>query len=181
MRPNEIDLNKGGNKMTKLVPDEFEVPLELNLPAFILRPLTVEHLEIDYEAVMSSKTRLRQVFCVDDYWPSDQMTLEEDRRDLIWHEDEFERRSSFAYTVLSPSGSRCLGCVYFFSTQVADYDAEVYFWVRDDEFLNGLDSILYKAVNKWLKTSWPFRNPAFPGRDIPWKDWSGKRIQGPIP
>ncbi len=167
--------------MSKLVPDDFEVPLELDLPAFILRPLTVEHLSIDYEAVMSSKTRLRQVFCVDDDWPSDQMTLEEDRRDLIWHEDEFERRSSFTYTVLSPSGSRCLGAVYFFSTQVAVYDAEVYLWVRDDEFLNGLDSILYKAVNKWLKTSWPFRKPAFPGRDIPWKDWTGKRLQGPEP
>ena len=156
--------------MTKLVLDDFEVPLELNLPAFILRPLTVEYLKIDYEAVMSSKTRLRQIFCADDDWPSDQLTLEEDQRHLIWHEDEFARRSSFSYSVLSPSGSRCLGCLYFFSTQVVDYDAEVYFWVRDDEFLNGLDLKLYNTVKDWLKTSWPFRNPAFPGRDIPWKD-----------
>lgn len=165
--------------MTELVPDDFEVPLELNLPAFILRPLTVEHLELDYEAVMSSKTRLRQVFSAADDWPSDQLTLEEDRRHLIWHAGEFERRSSFAYTMLSLSGSRCLGCLYFFSTQVADFDAEVYFWVRDDAFLNGLDSILYNTVKDWLKTSWPFRNPAFPGRDIPWKSWTGGRLQGP--
>ena len=98
---------------------------------------------------------------------------------LIWHKDEFARRSSFAYTVLSPSGSKCLGCLYFFSTQVVGYDAEVYLWVRDEEFLNGLDSILYNTVKDWLKSSWPFRNPAFPGRDIPWKDWAGKKIQGP--
>jgi hypothetical protein len=27
------------------------------------------------------------------------------------------------------------------------------------------------ALRKWLGERWPFRSPAFPGRDIAWTDW----------
>ena len=159
-----------------LIPDNFIVPLELNLPELILRKLTPFYTELDYEAVMSCKKHLRQVFAKEDTWPADNLTLEEDRLDLIWHEDEFSRRSSFTYTVLSPSAERLLGAVYIFPPQLAEYDAEVYLWIREDELINGFDKLLYRATKDWLSKSWPFTNPAFPGRDIPWKDWAGKSI-----
>jgi len=162
--------------MTKLVPDNFTVPEELNLSGFRLCKLTAVHTDLDYEAVMSSKEHLRQIFAVNDTWPSDEMTLEEDRQDLEWHDDEFQRRTSFTYTVLSPDASKCLGAVYIFASQVSDYDADIYLWVRADELENDLDTKLFAMVKTWIQEFWPFQNPAYPGRDILWKDWPGKSI-----
>jgi len=31
--------------------------------------------------------------------------------------------------------------------------------------------LLYKYTRSWLKEDWPFKNAAYPGREIPWKDW----------
>ncbi|MCP3675161.1 MAG: GNAT family N-acetyltransferase, partial [Gammaproteobacteria bacterium] len=112
--------------MAKLVSDNFEIPQEHNQPEFILRRLSIQYLELDYEAVMSSKNHLRQVFAANDDWPSDDMTLENNRQDLLWHDDEFERRSSFTYTVLTPNEKKCLGCVYIFAPTMDNFDAEVY-------------------------------------------------------
>ena len=68
--------------------------------------------DIDYEVVMSSKERLRNVFREDDQWPSDNMTLEYNMRDLGRHLREFNARQAFAYTVREPEGDGYWGCVY---------------------------------------------------------------------
>ena len=41
-----------------IVKDDFEVPKELVTKNFILNPLTVKHLNSDYEAVMKSEDHL---------------------------------------------------------------------------------------------------------------------------
>ncbi len=44
-------------------------------------------------------------------------------------------------------------------------------WVRASEVDNGLDSILFDSVKKWLSEDWPFEKVAYPGREISWKKW----------
>jgi hypothetical protein len=44
--------------------------------------------------------------------PKDDLTLEQDLIDPGWHQKEFQKRSSFACTMMSLDESRCLGCVY---------------------------------------------------------------------
>ena len=59
------------------VPANFDVPETITTDSFCLTVLSPAVCEIDYEAVMSSKTRLRKVFDMSTEWPHDSMTLED--------------------------------------------------------------------------------------------------------
>ena len=156
----------------RLVPDGFVVPKVLEHPRFRLRMLSVNDLVKDYDAVMSSVEHLRTTFSRESggSWPEG-LTIEDDLVDLGWHQREFMRRSSFAYTVMTPDEGRCLGCVYIMPTRRRGHDCKVEMWVRADELANGLDEELYSAVRSWVAGVWPFSNPAFPGRAISFEDW----------
>ena len=156
----------------RLVPDDFDVPDVLEHPRCRLRMLTVNDLVMDYDAVMSSVEHLQTTFSREDGspWP-EHLTIEADLVDLGWHQREFTRRSSFAYTVMSPDEGRCLGCVYIDPTRKRDYDCKVSMWVRADELASGLDEELYRTVRAWIADIWPFSNPAFPGRAISFQEW----------
>jgi heme oxygenase len=156
--------------MSPFIPDDFEAPPKLETEAFRLRMLTVGDVVKDYDAVMTSVARLKAVFARRTTWPTG-LTLEQDLADLGWHQVEFQRRRSFAYTVMNLAESQCLGCVYVNPTGKRGYDAVAYLWVRDSEFQKGLDPILFDAVRTWLARDWPFRQVAFPGRVIDWESW----------
>jgi len=153
------------------LPPEFRVPLVLETEYFRIRMLTINDVVKDYDAVMSSVEHLKGVFGPGTEWPSANLTLEQDLIDLGWHQKEFQRRSSFAYTVMKPDESQCLGCIYIDPCSKTGYDAEVYLWVRKSAFEEGLDSILFIEVKDWIETEWPFKNIAYPGREISWKEW----------
>jgi hypothetical protein len=155
----------------RLVADEFLVPERLESGRFVLRPLTVNDAVKDYDAVMTSRADLIGLFGPDSPWPSPGLTLEQDLIDLAWHQKEFQIRSSFAYAVVPPDESQVLGCVYLLPSLKRDIDCAVYYWMRSSERGSGLDDSLGLAMRKWLRERWPFRNPAFPGRDIAWTDW----------
>jgi hypothetical protein len=152
------------------VPAEFTVPERLETPEFRLRMLTVHDVVKDYDAVMSSVDHLAEVW-PGSGWPEG-LTLEQNLIDLGWHQKEFQRRRSFAYTVVHPSESQVLGCVYINPTRKLGHDAVVYFWVRQSDLASGLDAKLGAAVRGWIEKEWPFRKPAYPGRHIGWEEWN---------
>ena len=154
----------------QFVPKEYVVPTELIAEQFQLRILTPKVGVLDYEAVMSSKIRLRNIFASSTEWPRDNLSLEDNINDLTRHQKEFENREAFAYTVLDLSGKKCLGCVYIEPSNKSVYDCEVYLWVRDSHIK--LDSDLLTTIKSWIKNSWPFEKEIFPGRDIPWDKWN---------
>jgi len=155
-----------------LVPPNFQVPDRLETPRFTLRMLTIHDLVKDYDAVMTSADHLKATYSAvyGGTWP-DGLTLEEDLIDLAWHQREFTIRRSFAYTVMAPDESTCLGCVYINPTLKRDYDAMVMMWVRASELEAGLDAELYGTVKNWIGEVWPFKRVAYPGRDINAADW----------
>jgi len=155
-----------------LVAPEFNVPERLETPRFTLRMLTIHDLVKDYDAVMSSADHLTSTYSAitGGAWPNG-LTLEEDLIDLAWHQREFTLRSSFAYTVMAPDESVCLGCVYIDPTLKQGFDATVTLWVRASELDGGLDGELYKTVRAWVKEIWPFDKVAYPGRDIGAAAW----------
>lgn len=159
----------GSRSKIEFVPPEFVIPLELLTDQFTLRMLSIDDVEKDFEAVTSSAAHLSKVW-PDSGWPEG-LTLRQNLIDLGWHEKEFQNRSSFAYTVVSPDESKVLGCVYFYPTQKTGYHAEAFLWVRESELSAGLDSDLFQSVQAWLKADWPFRNVAYPGRTIGWDQW----------
>jgi hypothetical protein len=152
------------------VPQDFIVPTSLVTDQYILEMLTPLVAEIDYNAVMSSKSRLRSVFEQNDDWPQDDMTLEFNIKDLVQHKKEFRARQAFAFTVLNPAREKCLGCIYIDPPTVSEFDCEVYLWVRDSHI--HLDDDLFQNVKQWLQEEWPFKSIAFPGREISWDAWN---------
>ena len=158
----------------QFVPAEFDVPSELSTVNFRLRMLSVDDVEKDVEAVTSSAARVSKVW-PDSGWPAG-LTLRQNLIDLGWHEKEFQNRTSFAYTMVAPDESEVLGCVYFYPTEKAGYDAEVFLWVRESEAATDLDNELFEVVQHWLASDWPFANPAYPGRNISWEHWDSLAV-----
>jgi len=152
------------------VPPSFAVPEQLETTEFRLRMLTVNDVVKDYDAVMTSVLHLKTIFGPATEWP-DGLTFEQDLIDLGWHQKEFQTRRSFAYTVVDPSDTQVLGCVYVYPSRKPAYDAVVYLWARQSALASGLEARLYAAVRDWLATAWPFENVAFPGRAIDWDAW----------
>lgn len=148
--------------------DDFHAPAELRTDEFLLRPILASDAALDYEAVMESKEYLRP--WEQSGWPADDFTVEANREDLgkleRWHADG-ER---FTYTVLNPTGTQCLGCVYILPTGArlfakkqivaidgarwSAYEAAVYFWVRTSRLADGLDRRLLDALGPWLAHDW---------------------------
>jgi hypothetical protein len=150
------------------VPEEFIVP-GLETKEFRLRTLTVHDVVKDYDAVMTSVDHLKTIW-PGSGWPEG-LTFEQDLIDLGWHQKEFQMRRSFAYTVVNPSESLVLGCVYVNPTRKRGHDAAVYLWARQSELTGGLETRLFASVKEWIAKEWPFKKAAFPGRDIEWDVW----------
>jgi hypothetical protein len=155
-----------------LVPADFQVPALLETESFRLRMLTISDVVKDYDAVMTSREYLHGLFGKGSSWPSAELSLEQDLIDLGWHQKEFQKRSSFAYTMMSLDEKICLGCIYIYPTEEAGYDAEVYLWVRQSHLKSGLERELFDTVKSWLKVHWPFKNVFYPGRN----EGSGARV-----
>jgi len=140
--------------MRKFVPPDFDVPLGLETPQFVLEPLGPEHNERDYDAWTSSMAHIRATpGWGDRRWPRE-MTLDENRADLERHADDFRNRTGFTYTVLD-AGHDVVGCVYIYPARDGTHDAHVQSWARADRA--ELDRPLWQAVSEWLASAWPFR------------------------
>ena len=113
-------------------------------------PLDEKHAELDFEALMSCRIRLREELQWGK-WPPEDFTLELNHADLRGHYDEFLRGEAFAYTVLSFDGARCLGCIYL-ERCVEIQGAQLAFWVIDDAI--DMEAFLVPDVLQWIHTAW---------------------------
>ena len=141
------------------VPDDFEVPTELDTPLFSLRPLAMEHNGADHAAWMSSIDHIRSApGFPDGRWPRP-MTLDENAQDIERHASHFRERRGFTYTVLRDGD--VIGCVYIYPR--SEGGASVQSWVRAShaEF----DRPLYETVVEWLDKVWPFVEIEYVGRN----------------
>ena len=150
------------------LPRDFVIPEPPSTDEFMLTPLRVDHLVLDYEAVMSSRERLWQLFGPGWGWPPADMTLMQDLVDLGWHQKEFQLRRSFSWAVMSPDQRMLLGCCYLDPSDMPGFDAEGYFWARSDHIAGGLEERLATVYRTWVAAVWPFQRVAWPGRDQPW-------------
>lgn len=140
------------------VPDDFIVPIIYKTKYFTIRKLAVLDAEEDYKAVMEAREHILELY-PEEYtegWPEENLTLEQDKKDLKMHEKQFDERTSFAYTVFDCEDKNCLGCVYIDPSE--NHDAEITMWTRD----SAGDELLYKTVKKWIEEDWPFNDTYYP-------------------
>jgi RimJ/RimL family protein N-acetyltransferase len=155
---------------SSFIPHDFEIPERLETKDFVIRKLCFSDAKLDYEAVMSSLDIIRQTR--GGSWPTDDLTFIEDQIDLGWHQREFEKRSTFAYTIMSLDEKECLGCLYLYppgyrSERTKDASVDVSFWVTQKAYDKGLYKVLYKTLDDWLKTTWPFEKIAYSNKELP--------------
>ena len=154
-----------------LIPASFNPPTRIETPGFTLVPLSPAVVKVDYDAYMSSVEHLQKTFTRSTDWPHAGISDADAMLDMQTEEGRFKARKSFAYSVLTPDGSRERGSVYVSPSPVAGYDAVVRMWVTEAEYDAGFDAELYKWVANWVQKDWPFRNVAYPGRSIDWATW----------
>jgi hypothetical protein len=143
------------------LPSGFTPPAGLEHARFRLRPITVNDVVKDYDAVMSSRDHLWGLFGEAWGWPPADLTLEQDLIDLAWHQKEAQLHRSFNFAVMSLDERRLLGCVYVDPAEGEGYDAEVTWWVRADELETGLDAEVGAAARAWIEAEWPFARAAY--------------------
>jgi RimJ/RimL family protein N-acetyltransferase len=144
------------------------IPSTLRGDRFQLRPLRTTDVELDYEAVMSSREMLRLWSQSD--WPEDDFKLEGNLADLDRHQREHDAGEAFTYTVMNPENDRCLGCVYLnplapelIESGLCDRPgpaggqtaAGVRFWVRAALLGSDLERELLSGLRDWFIQEWP--------------------------
>ena len=148
--------------MPDLLPNCFETPQRLDLPTgHHLRPIREDDAEIDLPAVMGSRERLWAIYGESWGWPPATMTLEQDRADLLHHEEEIAAQITFNYAVLDEAESELLGCVYIDppdDRSPTGADAVASWWVVNKEAGGPLERALDEEVPRWLELAWGFRS-----------------------
>jgi len=145
--------------MKKLI-DDFSVPRFHKTNNFVVKTLGTEHASADYEAVMSSIEHLRGKSPCGADWPSPDLTLEQNLKDIAWHEDEFEKGISFAYAVFSPNEADYMGCVYIMPSNDKNIDAEIWIWLKQSE--KEKESLLETEIREWILNQWPLDKTIYP-------------------
>ncbi|MCR2763342.1 N-acetyltransferase [Microbacterium sp. zg.B48] len=152
------------------------LPSRLETDEFFLRPITAADAPRDHEAIMETRVDLRT--WEQSSWPADDFTVEANRKDLADLEQRHVERRAFTYTLLTPDGTTCLGCVYIFPTtatfltratvspvageaQWAEIDAVVYFWIRQSRIASAMDVRLLAALRTWLDETWALTRTVF--------------------
>lgn len=142
------------------------VPRLLETARLRLRPLTIHDAVKDFDAVMTSRTEIWELFGPGSGWPADTLSLEQDLIDLAWHQKEFEIGGSYTYTVEALDASQVLGCVYIFPPTQVGVDADVFYWVRSSELAGGLPDHLWESLRRWLSSDWGFKRLALNGSGV---------------
>jgi hypothetical protein len=136
-----------------------------------LRPITAADVGLDYPAVMGSQPRLWSIFGQAWGWPAASMTYEHDAEDLARHEAEIAAHQSFNYALFDNAETALLGCVYIDPPEKQGADAEICWWVVDEQVGTDLQRVLDALVPQWIAAAWPFTRPRYIGRDLSWADW----------
>lgn len=137
------------------------VPLAFEAEKYTLEPLHERCAALDFEALMSCRARLREELQWGE-WPPADFTLEANRDDLRAHYEEFTRGEAFAYTVLKPDHSRCLGCVYIERCEEIE-GAQLAYWVIDDA-LDREEELVIEML-AWIHEDWSIKRVLIPLRN----------------
>ncbi len=165
------------------------VPSGLQHPRFVATPLTTSIAALDYAAYMASPHVVRSHS--DGRWPVDGFTFGEDLDLVSKHQADHEHRRAFTFSLLTPSRTESLGCLYL--NPLVDYlrrvdaapelidavpsaSAMVSWWLRQEQQETGLAASVVGAVNSWLLDAWPIELHLF--RVLPDERSSRSALEG---
>lgn len=141
---------------------DFDPPTTHTTNRVRFEPLAPKYADIDFEAAMGSREHLQRTLQWGS-WPRADFTVEENAKDLERHLTEFENREAYAYTVLTPDRSRCVGCIYLNPADPnAPRTAMLAYWVVEDELVSDLDRHVLDEFFAWVERDWPLDGVMLP-------------------
>lgn len=139
---------------------DFVPPWGLVTERMRLEPLRPAVAELDYNGFMSSIDHLQAALHWG--WPTEDFELEQNVGDMERHWAEFGNGEAYAYTVLAPDRSRCIGCVYVNPLDGRPRSANVAYWITADVLDARLDEHLLSELVAWFERDWPLDQALFP-------------------
>ena len=154
------------------LPAGYEAPTECRYEDINARAISRADLAADVRGINASLDLIRRTRGGN--WPTGPVSEEFDYVDLVWHECEFREGYSFAYAVYDADG-QYLGCCYLYpmgrrtplDEGLLDRDVDVSWWVTPEAYHRGYYVKLYRALQHWMATAFPFGKPHFSNREIP--------------
>lgn len=161
------------------IPKDFNIPTHTEFSVIDsynveIVPLTSQMEEKDFALVVSNKKHLKGMFGeLDDWWPSDTLNKRDNYNMLIWHEEQFRKRKSFAYAIFL--NKEYIGCFYIYGLEVVRKIVSVknpnwlyiFMWTSKEYFNNGIDKLIFEHLKVWIEREWSFAKADFPGRTSP--------------
>ncbi|UCG00616.1 MAG: hypothetical protein JSW11_13475 [Candidatus Heimdallarchaeota archaeon] len=154
----------------KFYPENEIVPEKRQSEAFLIRPLQVSDVELDFQAVISSREKLLKRTA--GRWPKPGFTIKENLADLEYHEQQHKKRIEFTFTIMNVMETECLGCIYIHplvkvlkssisenditSLDISDYEAWITFWVTPIAAEQQLDKKVIEELQNWFSKEWAF-------------------------
>ncbi|MBH0009734.1 hypothetical protein [Salinibacterium sp. SWN1162] len=89
------------------------------------------------------------------------MTAEQDRADLQRHADEMRINQSFNFALFDANETELIGCVYIDPAETPEADADISWWVRDENVGTDLEAVLDDFVPAWIARDWPLTSPRY--------------------
>jgi virginiamycin B lyase len=149
-------------KKAAFVPETYLHPGPPKIGEYVWNILDPSILDQDYQALMDRAGRAGPMT----------LTKAQDYAELKRHEWEFLNNTAFSWGILTPDKKLQIACVYINPSPKQGYDATVRLWVTKQGAEAGLEPQLEASVREWVKTKFPFKKVAFPGRDIPMEEWN---------
>ncbi len=152
--------------------EDFVASARLELPTGDhLRQIRSTDIDIDYPTVMANQIQLFETFGEVWGWPPADMTRQQDLDDLVRHVEEMDRNESFNYAIFDADEQVLKGCLYIDPPEKEGSDADLSWWVVEEELSGPLERALRVAVPAWIASEWPFEDPRFIGIDCTWAEW----------
>lgn len=131
---------------------------------FIIRPLRASDASLDFEAMLD---RLEVQEWINN---GNAFTQASNLDNIKRHAAAHQARTALTFTILNPSESRALGCVYldrvgdvFFVDEAKPVDPDAVilrFWLRDTEMDNDRAAQVFEVIELWLRT-WQLAQPVY--------------------
>ena len=149
------DLTARPEGFRPLLPQGFSVPKSWPGTYVCLIPAGPEWTDLDFEAVVASRSKLKHLFGPEDDWPPGDLTRTRNEADLAWHAKEFELGKSFASM---------------------SHEVEAYLWTHINLDKEVAELIEHEVID-WLDREWPFESIAWPGRFISFESWAAAGLR----
>ncbi|MFI5897419.1 GNAT family N-acetyltransferase [Actinoplanes sp. NPDC051513] len=155
-----------------VVPAGFDPPRRLEFDDVAAHAISRDDLAEDVRGINASLDLIRETR--GGRWPTGPVTEEENYVDLIWHECEFRDSKSFTF-VLEARDRGYIGCAYLYPLGVrapltaglAQHDVDVSWWVTPDAYEAGYYERVFRALERWVVTDYPFIRPHYSNVRLP--------------